>query len=152
MQNANNATGTGNIDLSGIPGFFDGTNTTVMDALGSPNLNTAKDNYLTRLHGTEAVLNGDQYASITKANGYKLTTDEITRRAIMNTNRPLYRLGSSDAANKQVIDSNQKVIEAIEELPKKMPTAWVNPEKMLSAIKKGNKVQVTHHKGGFKFG
>lgn len=138
--------------LSGIPGFFEGTTTTVMDALGAPNLNTSKDNYLTRLHGTEAVLNGDQYASITRANGYKLTTDEITRRAIMHTNRPSYRLNAVQNNNKDVIDSNKKVIEAIEELPKKMPVQWVDPEKMISTIQKGNKIDVTHHKKGFKFG
>lgn len=138
--------------LSGIPGFFEGTTTTVMDALGAPNLNTSKDNYLTRLHGTEAVLNGDQYASITRANGYKLTTDEITRRAIMHTNRPSYRLNAVQNNNKDVIDSNKKVIEAIEELPKKMPVQWVDPEKMISTIQKGNKIDITHHKKGFKFG
>jgi TP901 family phage tail tape measure protein len=71
--------------LATLPGFYEGTNTTVADALGKPNLSSGKDGYLVRVDGAEKVLN----PSMSARTG-NMTTEEITRAA------ELYNSGALD--------------------------------------------------------
>ena len=139
-------------DIGSFPGFFEGTNTDVADALGSPNLNTSKDNYLIRVHGTEPIMNGKQYGDITRAFGYKPTTDEMTRHLIMNANRvkyglPLQEFQSNNAMNEAI----EKVGDKFEQAFKKhLKTTEIHPDFIKQV--KGNSVTKTTITKGLKFG
>jgi hypothetical protein len=91
MLNAQIAAGNGNplaktmSDISAlmgfirsIPGFYEGTETTVADSLGKQHLNTSKDGYIVRVDGSEKILNPEQ----SRLTG-NLTTDQITNAAAM---------------------------------------------------------------------
>lgn len=64
--------------LSALPGFIDGTETTVGAALGKPQLNTGTDDYIVRVDGSEKILNPGM-----SARTGNMTTEEITRAAEM---------------------------------------------------------------------
>ena len=64
--------------LSALPGFIDGTETTVGAALGKPQLNTGVDDYIVRVDGSEKILNPGM-----SARTGNMTTEEITRAAEM---------------------------------------------------------------------
>jgi hypothetical protein len=64
--------------LAALPGFIDGTETTVGEALGKPQLNTGQDDYIIRVDGKEKILN----PSMSARTG-NMTTEEITRAAEM---------------------------------------------------------------------
>ncbi len=64
--------------LSALPGFIDGTETTVGAALGKPQLNTGTDDYIVRVDGAEKILN----PSMSARTG-NMTTEEITKAAEM---------------------------------------------------------------------
>ena len=64
--------------LSALPGFIDGTETTVGAALGKPQLNTGTDDYIVRVDGSEKILNPNM-----SARTGNMTTEEITRAAEM---------------------------------------------------------------------
>jgi len=64
--------------LSALPGFIDGTETTVGAALGKPQLNTGTDDYIVRVDGAEKILNPAM-----SARTGNMTTEEITRAAEM---------------------------------------------------------------------
>jgi myosin heavy subunit len=64
--------------LSALPGFIDGTETTVGAALGKPQLNTGVDDYIVRVDGSEKILNPNM-----SARTGNMTTEEITRAAEM---------------------------------------------------------------------
>jgi TP901 family phage tail tape measure protein len=64
--------------LAALPGFIDGTETTVGEALGKPQLNTGTDDYIVRVDGAEKILN----PSMSARTG-NMTTEEITRAAEM---------------------------------------------------------------------
>lgn len=67
--------------LSALPGFIDGTDTTVGAALGKPQLNTGTDDYIVRVDGAEKILNPGM-----SARTGNMTTEEITRAAEMYSN------------------------------------------------------------------
>jgi hypothetical protein len=64
--------------LAALPGFIDGTETTVGAALGKPQLNTGTDDYIVRVDGSEKILNPGM-----SARTGNMTTEEITRAAEM---------------------------------------------------------------------
>jgi len=64
--------------LAALPGFIDGTETTVGEALGKPQLNTGTDDYIVRVDGAEKILNPAM-----SARTGNMTTEEITRAAEM---------------------------------------------------------------------
>jgi len=64
--------------LAALPGFIDGTETTVGEALGKPQLNTGTDDYIVRVDGKEKILNPAM-----SARTGNMTTEEITRAAEM---------------------------------------------------------------------
>lgn len=64
--------------LAALPGFIDGTETTVGEALGKPQLNTGTDDYIIRVDGKEKILNPAM-----SARTGNMTTEEITRAAEM---------------------------------------------------------------------
>jgi myosin heavy subunit len=64
--------------LAALPGFIDGTETTVGEALGKPQLNTGQDDYIIRVDGKEKILNPAM-----SARTGNMTTEEITRAAEM---------------------------------------------------------------------
>jgi len=64
--------------LAALPGFIDGTETTVGAALGKPQLNTGTDDYIVRVDGSEKILNPNM-----SARTGNMTTEEITRAAEM---------------------------------------------------------------------
>ena len=64
--------------LAALPGFIDGTETTVGAALGKPQLNTGVDDYIVRVDGSEKILNPNM-----SARTGNMTTEEITRAAEM---------------------------------------------------------------------
>ena len=102
--------------IDSIPTFYQGTNTTVADALGSPHLNTSRDGYVIRADGSEKILNPNQSA---RTGG--MTTDQITNVAesynkgmlgdLHNYNQP-----SIDVSSNNNWQSNQQVISKFESL------------------------------------
>jgi TP901 family phage tail tape measure protein len=64
--------------LAALPGFIDGTETTVGAALGKPQLSTGTDDYIVRVDGSEKILNPGM-----SARTGNMTTEEITRAAEM---------------------------------------------------------------------
>lgn len=88
------AIGSGKSFINSLPTFYEGTETTVADALGKPHLNTSKDAYLARVDGKEGILTGDKMDALRNV-GLR-TTDQITNAAMkaqtygmsMNAMRP----------------------------------------------------------------
>ena len=74
------ALGKGKNFIDSLPTFWEGTETTVSDALGSPHLNTKRDGYIARLDGSEGVFTGEKMDTLRSA-GLN-TTDQITNAAM----------------------------------------------------------------------
>lgn len=136
--------------IAKLPKFMVGTETTVADALGKPNL-PGPDGYIARLDGREMVLNPEQSG---KLNG--LTTNEITNGAIAyHTGAMGQRVmrGSVSLSDERIVNKLNAVEKAIKEI--QIPEHRFNFDEQnkmaVHTIKTANKTIRNHYKSGGLF-
>jgi len=118
--------------INALPTFYEGTKTTVADALGAPNLNTSKDGYAVRVDGSEKILNPSQSART----GNK-TTEEITGIVESHDNGMFNDLYKYNQPNiDKVIDSgwynNDQILSRFESLESSLIQANSKIEKAIN--------------------
>lgn len=147
LQGYQKASANVNSFLSSLPKFWEGTETTVADALGNPHLNTKRDAYIARLDGSEGVLTGDKMDSLRNV-GLRTTTD-ITNAAIkaqtmgmslkaLNANRPsgYENIGAVNALGQRI----EKAINGIEII-----NNHFDFDKLVETVQKGNTTNRNHY-------
>ncbi len=127
--------------LASLEGLYGGTDTTVADALGSPHLNTAKDQYIARLDGKEGVFTGDKMDRLRRA-GLR-TTNDITNAAIIGNDLGMKRNALNYKVDKGFKDT--EIIKHMKEHTKAIENIQINEthidvEKLMATFKKGNHI------------
>lgn len=151
LNQANNLFQSGDVDgfkkasgnvksfLDSLPQFYEGTETTVADALGSPHLNTSKDAYLSRLDGKEGVLTGQKMDAL-RSVGLR-TTDQITNAAIKAQTAGIAMSAMSSRRfanyeNREVVNELRDVKKAISGL--EITNTHIDVKNLMEVIRKGN--------------
>lgn len=136
--------------LSKIPGFFEGTEGTVADALGKPHL-PGKDGYLTRVDGSEMIFNGNKTAAM-QAAGLK-TTSQVAQAALAYSNGVVNRSAGSGTQDSAIISELKAQTAAIKSLdiPEHQFRYDEQNKALVETIKTRNKVINNHYKQGGVF-
>jgi hypothetical protein len=110
--------------IDALPTFYEGTETTVADALGRPHLNTSKDSYIIRADGQEKILNPSQSART----GNK-TTEEITN-IVEHHENDLFKSKNSFTSGNEVLSKFDKLEKSVNNI-----TKAINDKPVLTDIK-----------------
>ena len=125
--------------INSLPTFYEGTETTIADALGSPHLNTSKDAYLARLDGKEGVLTGSKMDAL-RSVGLR-TTDQITNAAIKAqtngmTMSALTSRRLSNHENREIVGAVERIEKAVKGID--ITSTHIDVKNLMEVIKKGN--------------
>ena len=131
--------------ISALPTFYTGTETTIADSLGAPNLNTQKDGYIVRVDGSEMVLNPEQSNEVLKR-GY--TSSDLVNLAKyhsdLNEVKPVIKANAINI--EPVVSSIEGLRREFADIPR-ITEGFDNIEGLiLEIIKRGNYVKVNKRK------
>lgn len=108
-----------------LPGFIDGTDTTVEKSLGKPNLqNVGQDNYAIRVNGKERILNPELSSMIPEnVSNVDLVRSYLYNKAVQKIQDSYDGniSASSSAYDAVLYETMKEQNEILKELPKKMP-------------------------------
>lgn len=136
--------------IAKLPKFYEGTEGTVADALGKP-LMSGRDGYITRVDGSEMILNGKKTSALQNA-GLN-TTSDVANAALaysMGVVNKSSNIGNSENILAKKLDSVEKAIKSID-IPENRIDFNTNTKIVTETIAYKNRLLKNHQKIGGLF-
>jgi hypothetical protein len=131
--------------IDNLPLFYEGTDKDVKTSLGSPDL-PGRDGYIIRVDGSEKIFNGDQSKKIGTVDNDTVANLSYLYRT-NNLKIPVESAGASQA--RELVSELRDLKKIIYNKPEYLGSDLdVVGDMIISTIKKGNRIEKNHRKGG----